>query len=494
MRSLEYNCIRLSFLFLLNFFFSSPSFAAASDAVHLIQLDNDTVNPVTAEYITQGIDRAEKEKAQCLIILLDTPGGLLESTRTIVKKILASTVPVVVYIAPSGSRAGSAGVFITYASHVAAMAPSTNIGAAHPVGIGGRREKERDFWDGFKELTKDQEAKKQEAERQEKKTREVKPADKGKNAETKADQKESAEYETDEDVMGGKILQDTVAFIKAMAKKRNRNVEWAINSVTKSSSITETEARALGVVEIIARDETDLLNQLDGRTVTTGENPLILKTKGAAVERFPMDARQKFLNILANPNIAYLLLILGFYGLLYEVTHPGVGAPGVIGAIFLILAFFSMQTLPTNYAGLALVILSLVLFVAEAFYPGWGLLAVGGIVCMILGSLLLFDSSASMMQVSRSLILAVVTPTAGLTIFLVRAVLRSRKRKILGGQEGLIGEKGEVAHMIAAHGEGKVFVHGELWNATADESIKKGEKIVVHRVEGMVLKVKKHST
>ncbi|MCK5580017.1 MAG: nodulation protein NfeD [Candidatus Omnitrophica bacterium] len=462
--------------------------AAVNNEVHVIQLDDDTINPVTAEYIVSAIDRAENQGAECLIIKLDTPGGLLTSTRLIVKKIMSAQVPVVVYISPSGSRAGSAGVFITYASHVAAMAPSTNIGAAHPVQMGGQKGRQRDIWDGLKELL-EQKAKK---EAEETTTEpQVKEEIKKKTEAVEAEDTKE-EVVPDEDPMRSKILNDTIAFIKAIAKKRNRNLEWAVKSVVESSSVTETEAQELNVIEIIANNEHELLEKLDGRVVMIDDQKKILNTAGATMRYIEMDARQKFFNILANPNIAYILMILGFYGLMYEVTHPGIGVPGIMGAIFLILAFFSMQTLPTNYAGLALVILGLTLFIAEAFTPTFGLLTLGGFVCMILGSLLLFDSSVPLMRVSLSLILSFTLTTAGITLFLVRAVIRAHRQKKRGGKEGLVGEKGEAYSALTAGEEGKVYVHGELWNAISDENIKKGEKVTVEEVDSMTLKVKRN--
>jgi len=453
---------------------------AGSPQIYLIQLDDDTINPVTAEYISKGIERAEDEKAEALIIKLDTPGGLLNSTRSIVKDILSSRVPVIVYISPEGSRAGSAGVFITYSSHVAAMAPSTNIGAAHPVQMGDQKNKQKDVWDGIGQLIEQMKSKGEPKEKAQKPSEEKKAADKEK----------SDEIEADPNPMSSKILQDTVAFIKGLAEKRGRNVEWAVKSVTKSSSITAEEALKVGAIEIIAKDEMDLLAQLDGRTVDLGETQRPLATKGASIVRIPMDARQKFFNILADPNIAYILMILGFYGLMYEITHPGIGVPGVLGTIFLILAFFSMQTLPTNYAGLALVVLALLLFIAEAYVPGFGLLTLGGVTCMILGSMLLFDSAEPMMRVSMSLVLSFSLTTAAITIFLVRMVFLAHRRKIMSGQEGLVGTVGEAQSTLMPGKEGKVFVHGELWNAVTEEKISKGEKITVTAVDGMLLTVK----
>ena len=460
--------IRFAFILAAAFLSGSvfPSGSSFAGQVHVIQLNDDTINPVTADYISKSIDRAETENAECLVIELDTPGGLLTSTRTIVKAMMASRVPVVVYIYPGGSHAGSAGVFITYASHVAAMAPSTNIGAAHPVDIGGGQKKQRNVWDTLKDVVNE-----------EKKKKEKTP--------TAVKEKE------EEDPLSSKVLNDTVAFIKAMAKERGRNMEWAEESVTKSVSITEQEALSKRVVEVIAKNEEDLLAQLDGRVVKVSGSNKTLKTKDADVRRIAMDARQRFLNTLANPNVAYLFFILGFYGLLYEVTHAGAGLPGVVGTIFIILALFSMQLLPTNYAGLALIILAIVLFIAEAKIAGFGLLALGGIVCMILGSLMLFDSTVPMMRVSLSLVLSLTLTTAAITIFLVRLVILSHNKKIVSGKEGLIGEIGHADTNLLPEKEGKVFVHGELWNATASEHIRKDEKVTVVKAEGLTLTVKK---
>ena len=452
----------LSFLIFLTFlFFISP---AGAENIHVIKIDDNTINPITAAYITDAIDNAYQDNAECLILELDTPGGLLSSTRSIVKKILQAKIPVIVYIYPGGSRAGSAGVFITYASHIAAMAPSTNIGAAHPVAM-GRGDKGKSIKDAIKGLKKE-----------EKKENTEEPKD---------------EEPEETDIMSGKILNDTVAFIKALAKERNRNIEWAEKSVTESASITEQEALKMNVIEIIAKDEKDLLNQIHGREVKIGGVIKKLNTKNASLEYIGMDVRQRFLDILANPNIAYILLILGFYGLLYEITHPGIGFPGIAGAIFIILAFFSMQTLPTNYAGLALIILGIILFIAEVKVPGFGILTLGGLVCMVLGSLLLFDSPDKIMRVSINLIISLSLATAGITIVLVRAVVVSYKRKVVSGKEGLISEIGRAQTEILPDRDGKVFVHGEIWDAVSKEEIKEGEKIEAVKVDGMVLEVKK---
>jgi len=451
--------------------------------VHMIQLDDATINPVTAEYIVEAIDKAYEENAKCLIIKMDTPGGLLNSTRLIVKRMLIAKVPVVVYIAPSGSRAGSAGVFITYASHVAAMAPSTNIGAAHPVQMGGQKKQTND-WEELRDLIKDL--------KEGTKRTKGEDAQKEEPAAEEEDQEDSQkELYRDEDPMGSKILNDTVAFIKAIAKQRGRNIEWGIESVTKSASITESEALEKGVVEIIAKDDRDLLEQLDGRVVTIDGEQITLSTQNATIEKIEMDSRQKFFNVLANPNIAYFLMILGFYGLLYEITHPGFGVPGIMGFIFLILAFYSLQTLPTNYAGLALMTLGIVLLISEAFIPGIGLLSLGGLVCLVLGSMLLFESVDPVMRVSISAIAAFALTTSVITVFLIRSAIRSHRAKIQGGKEGLIGEVGEVQKPLRKGKQGKVFVRGELWNAYSEQDMQKGEEVIVEEVDGLKIKVKR---
>lgn len=450
----------------------------SSSVVHIIQLDDNTINPVTAEYITTAIEDAEKANAQCLVIKMDTPGGLLNSTRTIVKRMLTAKVPVVVYISPSGSRAGSAGVFITYASHVAAMAPSTNIGAAHPVQMGKKDVPKDGSWEELRELIEELKDKKQ---------NNAAPSE-----ETVEKENSAEETPSDQDPMESKILNDTVAFIKAIAHQRGRNETWAVESVVKSSSITNDEALAQGVIEIIAESDDDLLAKLNGRVVNIDGQEVTLRTKEASKQYVMMDSRQKFFNILADPNIAYFLLILGFYGLLYEITHPGFGVPGILGAIFMILAFYSMQTLPTNYAGLALMILGLVLLVSEAFIPGFGLLTLGGLTCLILGSMLLFESADPVMRVSLSAIFTFSVTTAAVTLFLVRRFVLSRRMKVQGGREGLIGETGHVTIAIRPDKEGKVFVHGEIWNAVSDIMLAINDKIVVKEIQGLTLKVEKY--
>ena len=468
----------------------SPSFSrSGKEEVHVLQLDGDSINPVTAEFISTSIDEAEDEDALALMIKLDTPGGLLTSTRSIVKRILKSEIPIIVYIAPSGSRAGSAGVFITYASHIAAMAPSTNIGAAHPVQIGGVPKQKGD-WQELKELIQE--------------LREIKNSEKSTDQEGEEEQGDIKEGEdqtvTDtpeaspgENPMEDKLLNDTIAFIKSLARQRNRNIEWAELSVKKSESITHEEALKKGVIEYIAEDEADLLKQIDGTSVWVGGKEVILRTANASLREVDMSAQQKFFNVLANPNIAYFLMILGFYGLLFEITNPGIGFPGIMGAIFLILAMYSMQNLPTNYAGLALFVLGFVLLVAEAYTPTFGLLTLGGVVCLVLGSMLLFESVDPIMRVSRSFIFAFAFSTIAVMVFIIQAMIRLKLSKVQSGRQGLIGEAGEARHDFDDHLKGTIFVHGEIWNAVSDSSLNKGDMVEVVKVEGLTLHVQKQT-
>jgi len=390
------------------------------------------VNPVMSEFISGSIDDAEEEKAELLVIRLDTPGGLDTSMRSIVKKIISSNVPVAVYVAPSGARAASAGVFITLAAHIAAMAPGTNIGAAHPVGVGGKMD----------------------------------------------------------ETLTEKAVNDAAAYIRSLAEKRNRNAAWAEKAVRESVSVTAEEALKLKVIDIVSADITALLAEINGMEVETSSGKLKVKTEGVAVRYKDMGFRDKVLNIISNPNVAYLLMLIGFYGIFFELTNPGVIFPGVIGAtISLILAFYSFQTLPVNYAGLMLIILGIILFILEIKVTSYGLLTVGGLVSLLIGSIMLFDSPLPFLKVSLNVILPAVILTTlffSLTIFLV---IRAYRRKPVTGVEGLIGLEGEARTDI--HREGLVFVHGELWKAWSDEPIKAGERVVVEKVDNLKLKVRK---
>ena len=406
---------------------------STSAHVDLISIDG-SINPAVDDFIRESIARANATGARALIVQLDTPGGLLNSTRTIVKEIFASPVPVIVYVSPSGAGAGSAGVFITMAAHVAAMAPGTNIGAAHPVAGGGQEVK---------------------------------------------------------GVMGEKIENFTASFSESIAQRRGRNSEWAIEAVRRSVAITEQEAVKKNVIDLVAKDLQDLLSQAEGRKVDLNGHDHVLSLKDVQIVRHEMNLKQKIINLIADPNISYLLLMAGLLGLYMEFSHPGAFFPGVAGAICLLLAFTSFQLLPINYAGLLLVLLGIALLASEAFFPSFGVLGIGGIISLALGSLLLFDTPNADFGVDRSIVFTAVATVGTFVLAISYLVVRSQNAKPTLGMAGLIGEVGEVRSRLSP--AGKIFVHGEYWNARADSEIDVGEKVKVVGSEGMCLKVSRLS-
>ena len=405
--------------------------AAQKKQVDVIKI-NDAITPATAAFISKSIEQASKNRAECLVIQLDTPGGLDLSMRDIIKDIMNADIPVVVYVAPSGARAASAGVFITLAADIAAMAPGTNIGAAHPVAIGGG----------------------------------------------KMDRK-----------MTEKVVNDAVAYIQSIAERKGRNVKWAAQAVLENLSITETEALKKKIIDLVAKDLDDLLEKIDGKIVEKPRGKIKLATKGSKTNVVEMGFRERFLAVLSNPNIAYILMMIGLVGLYFELSNPGAIFPGVIGGISLILAFFAFRMLPINYAGVMLILLGVILFIAEIKVASYGLLTVGGLVSLALGSIMLFESPIPALRASLSVIIPTILVTAGFFLFAVTLALRAQMAKPATGSEGLIGEIG-IAR-IRLDPEGKVFVHGELWNAYSDAAIEEGEKIRVLKTDGLKLKVEK---
>ncbi len=420
-----------------------------------------SINPITANYIVEQLVKAEKDKAGLLILQLDTPGGLMSSMRQIVKAILASPVPVAVYVAPSGARAASAGVFITLAAPIAVMAPGTTIGAAHPVTVGGGG-----FFGG----------KKKEGEKES-----------GKDGKGKA-----ASPPPEGDIMATKILNDTVAFIRSIAAKNGRNVEWAERAVRESISSTGTEAVKEGVVDFIAPDVDALLKGIEGMEVTVSGGKRIIALSGARIEDRPMGTRRRILAVITDPNVAYLLMLLGIFGIFFELVNPGVILPGVLGGISIILAFFSFQLLPVNYAGVLLILFALVLFVLEVKVVSFGMLTVGGILSLVLGSLMFFNSADPYYRVSLSLIFGMTGIIVLIFVVLLGFAVRIRMRKVTTGIEGLIGEVGVAGTDLAP--EGKIMIHGEIWSAVSTETIKSGEKVKVTEADGLSLKVKRVNT
>lgn len=405
------------------------SVGARAEKVSFIKIEG-AIGPATATYISRAIDEAASQGAQCLIIQLDTPGGLLESTKVIVQEFLASPVPTVVYVAPPGASAGSAGCFITLAADVAAMAPTTNIGAAHPVAIGGG------------------------------------------GGEQKVD-----------DTMKQKLENYATSYIETIAAKRKRNVEWAKSSVRDSSAISAEKALELNVIEIIAKDLPDLLKQLDGRDV----NGKVLKTADAKVVEIPMTVRERVFQMIWRPEVMFILMLIAIYGIIGELSNPGAILPGVVGAIALILLLYMAAVLPVNVAGLALIALAIALFIAEAFTPTYGVLTVGGIVSFFLGSLMLFEHAP--FRLSLAFIIPATLLTAAFFVFVVAAGLRAQLIPVRVGKETMIGRVVTALTGIDAQG-GKVFVEGEYWNAVSETPIEPGQAVEIVAVQGLTLKVK----
>ncbi|HET9951214.1 MAG TPA: nodulation protein NfeD [Candidatus Eisenbacteria bacterium] len=392
------------------------------------------IQPITAEIFTKAIDRAEKNGREALIVRLDTPGGLDSSMRDIIKRILISEVPVVVYVAPPGARAASAGTFIAYAAHVSAMSPGTSIGAATPVQVGGG------------DVQKD---------------------------------------------LGNKVKNDAVSYIRSLATQHGRNADWAEKAVREGGSLPETEALRMKVVDLVARDLPGLLAALDGRSVMVNGAPRTLHTKGATTNEFEPSWRQMLLSRIADPNVAYILFILGFYGLIFELSNPGAILPGIVGGICLLLAFLAFQALPVNMTGVFLILFAMILFLVDVKVQSHGLLAIGGVVALVLGSLILLGGDTGVGRIS----LVVVATVVGMTVlffgFIVGAAWRAQRRKSTTGWEGLVGERGVAVTALAP--SGKVSVHGEYWNAESGEVIDTGAPVIVERVDGMTLRVRKAS-
>ncbi len=391
------------------------------------------INPVTASFIGEQISSANHIKERAILIVLDTPGGLDTSMREIIQAIMNSELPVIVYVAPQGARAASAGALITIAADFAIMAPGTNIGAAHPVAIGPSKQ-------------------------------------------------------SDETMMA-KVVNDAAAYARSLAQQRGRNQDWAENTVRESVSISAEEAKQLRVIDLVVENTSDLMKRLDQQKYIRNGKILRLSTADAQLVPVEMNWRQQILNVIGNPNIAYLLMMLGILGIFFEISQPGVILPGVIGAIAILLAFFAFSTLPINYVGLLLILLAVVLFVLEIKVASYGMLSIGGIIAMTLGSLMLIDSSEPYLQISRAVIAATVTVSAGFFVLATWMVIRTQRRPVVSGQEGMVGETGEA--LEAFESCGRVFVHGEYWRARSDTPIKAGSEIeVVRMLDGLELQVK----
>jgi len=419
-------------LYILSFLLFFQNAFSQKQKVLLLNADC-AIHPACADYIHSGIEKGKEINAECIIIKLNTPGGLLSSTRDIVTDFLQSPIPIVVYIFPSGSQAASAGVFITLASNIAVMSPGTNIGAAHPVTMQGQQDS----------------------------------------------------------VMMEKATNDAAAFIRTISEKRKRNVQWAEDAVLKSLSITESEALEKKVIDFIAKDVDELLNKINGMEVETSTGNKIINTSDVELINLDMTIAQKILSILSDPNFAYILLMLGIYGLFFELYNPGAVFPGVIGGICLILAFYALNTLPVNYAGLAFIVLAVILFALEIKVVSHGVLSIGGIISLLLGSMMLIDEESVLeaMEISMEIIILVVILTAAFFLFAITMAIKAQRKKPVTGSEGMIGETGVAFSNLNLNGE--VKVHGEIWKAeSTDSEIKRGEEVVVTGISNLKLFVK----
>jgi membrane-bound serine protease (ClpP class) len=426
-------------------------------SIWLLGID-DVIGPATADYVERGLEEAADNNAAFVILQMDTPGGLDKSMRTIIQAILASPIPVVTYVAPSGARAASAGTFILYASHVAAMAPATNLGAATPVQIGGP---------GTPPPTPDG----------------SEPGD------GDAPDEDGVQSPQPQSAMERKAVNDAVAYIQSLAELRGRNREWASRAVREGASLSAQEARKKNVIELIANDLDGLLRQLDERRVNVHGKTRVLETENAEINRVEPDWRSKFLGVITNPNVAYLLMLIGIYGLIFEFSNPGLGGPGIMGAICLLLALYAFQVLPVSYVGLGLIIVGLGLMAAEAFAPSFGVLGIGGAIAFIIGSIVLMDTALPAYQIALPIILALAVASAALLVFVLGMVLKSRRQQVVSGIGSLVGQTAVVEQF--GRDRPLVRLQGELWHVDSPSPLRIGDRVVVRDVHDLKLSVDK---